>query len=478
MIKVMVVDDELPIREWLVYVIDQISDHVQLVASAADGAEGFTLFCKYRPDIVVTDIKMPNADGMKLLKEIRGVDKDTYVVILTSYQDFEYARTALKYNANDFLLKNEITQDSIKLLIRNYCKLKEKTPTKQCKCKVIDALKNPNLLPELFSSEQQKTIGILYANENFEKEVFSFNGQKGILEIHQYQYDAHKKLLLLKVDESCSTSQGFNQALKIAEQISSVFNIGVGISDLVDNVRLAIEHAKAAWDLTFYSFENEVKNFSEGCTDVDKTLQTLRSQVIDRYYKNSVDLRTEILHFLLIAQAGKYSAIDKLKNYVIDVLNVHKLSCIKYYAKEYEQKCNQIIWEIRESENINVMKKNITHYFDLSQEYNGIETDSQYVRMVYKYVQENYKNIDSLSEVADYLHLSKDYFCRMFKEKEGKTFISYLTEYRIDKAKELLVKTNMKVNEVAEAVGYSSLSYFSSVFKKRTGKNPFEYRGK
>jgi len=476
MIKVMIVDDELPIREWLLFVIDQIKEDIQVVACAANGEEAYEQFCRHLPDIVITDIKMPKMDGMELLRMIREYSDDTYVVILTSYHDFEYARTALKYNANDFILKNEISQESIKEVIIKFQLFRNNEPSIVVNKKVVDVLKDPDLLREFFVDDGQKNIVIFYANKRREKEMFNLNVEKGIIEVQEYDYDAEKKLLLLKMDLSYTTSHIYNKAREVAERISSILNTSVGVSGLEDDVVMAIERARCSWNLTFYSNDNIVINYSNESEEIEEQLKSQRNQVIEDAYKNTGNLEKQIENIIYMAEEGKYSDIDKLKNFIIDILNVHKLSHSKYQSKEYENNCNQIIIGIKEAFNKSELKEYITKYLELEEEINIPENYSQYMSLVRKYVKDHYQTIESISEVADYLHLHKDYFCRMFKEKEGETFTSYLTNYRIEKAKDLLLKTNMKVNEVAEAVGYSSLSYFSRVFKKKTKKNPFEYR--
>ena len=108
----------------------------------------------------------------------------------------------------------------------------------------------------------------------------------------------------------------------------------------------------------------------------------------------------------------------------------------------------------------------------------GEKAYSEYVKSAIAYTVDNYAFIESLTEVADYVNINADYFCRLFKAETGSTYNSYLTNCRIQKAVELLTNTDLKVYEVAEKVGYSNLSYFSRVFKKVMGVNPFFYQKK
>ena len=97
--KVLVADDELPIREWLRITIQELGEDLE-VLTAGNGKEAFELYQEKQPKLIVTDIKMPRMDGLELLQKIKERDPKAYVVMLTSYGEFEYAREAIKYQAN------------------------------------------------------------------------------------------------------------------------------------------------------------------------------------------------------------------------------------------------------------------------------------------------------------------------------------------------------------------------------------------
>ena len=94
------------------------------------------------------------------------------------------------------------------------------------------------------------------------------------------------------------------------------------------------------------------------------------------------------------------------------------------------------------------------------------------------YINKYYMQPINLTNIAAYVHLNPEYFCRLFKEETGKNFSNYLVDIRLNKAVDLLKRTDLKVREIAEIVGYSNLSYFSTLFKKYYGVSPFDYRNK
>ena len=118
MIKVLVADDEVPIRQWLEFCINKMEGY-QVVGAAANGAEGYSIFRKTVPDIIITDIRMPVMDGMEMLKLIRSINPAVYVAVLTSHEDFGYARQAIKLGASEYILKTEITEESLQQALEN-----------------------------------------------------------------------------------------------------------------------------------------------------------------------------------------------------------------------------------------------------------------------------------------------------------------------------------------------------------------------
>ena len=104
------------------------------------------------------------------------------------------------------------------------------------------------------------------------------------------------------------------------------------------------------------------------------------------------------------------------------------------------------------------------------------EKHSTYTMQAMDYIRKNYATVTGLNEVAAHVHISPEYLARLFKSEAGTTVISFLNSCRMEQAKELLDKTTLKVFEVAETVGYSSVSYFSRLFKDTYGVNPFSYR--
>lgn len=108
MLDILVVEDEAPIRDWIIYTISNISDKFNVVASAQNGKEAYELSLKLKPKVIISDIKMPIMGGIELTKEIKKVYSDIYIVLLTNYAEFSYAKEAISCGVYEYLVKSDI----------------------------------------------------------------------------------------------------------------------------------------------------------------------------------------------------------------------------------------------------------------------------------------------------------------------------------------------------------------------------------
>lgn len=244
--RILVVEDEAPIRDWISYTIKNISEDFDLIGSVKNGREAYDLSLKCKPDVIITDIKMPVMDGLELSKKIKEIMPEVFIVILTNFAEFDYAKEAIGFGAYEYLIKSEIRPKEIKELL----------------CKIDEKIKSKDIKPNLYIKDKKE---------------------------------------------------------------------------------------------------------------------------------------------------------DK-----------------KTYSKSIEKSL--------------------------------------------RYIEDNYKNHISLIDVAKHIYLSHEYFSRLFKEEVGENFSTYLTVYRINKAKELIKGTDMKISQIAMEVGYSNPGYFSKNYKKYMGVSPEDDR--
>lgn len=125
MLNILIIEDEAPIRDWIVYTISNLSEDFNVVASASNGKEGYELALKFKPQVIFTDIKMPIMNGMEFTREIKKVMKDVVVILLTNFEEFSYAKEAIRYGVHEYLIKSDIRpKDLSELLVKVSEKIK------------------------------------------------------------------------------------------------------------------------------------------------------------------------------------------------------------------------------------------------------------------------------------------------------------------------------------------------------------------
>ena len=130
MLSVLVVEDEAPIRDWVAYTVNNICNDFKVVATASNGKEGYKLAKELKPQVIISDIKMPIMNGIELTKQIKKIIEDTYVIFLTNHEEFSYAKEAISSGVYEYLIKSDIRPKELhEVLTRIYDNVKEKNKT-------------------------------------------------------------------------------------------------------------------------------------------------------------------------------------------------------------------------------------------------------------------------------------------------------------------------------------------------------------
>lgn len=476
--KVLVADDELPIREWLRITIQELGEDLE-VLTAGNGKEAFELYQEKLPKLIVTDIKMPRMDGLELLQKIKERDPKAYVVMLTSYGEFEYAREAIKYQANEYVLKNEITKEGLLQILNNFSGSMRRSGGEI----VTDCLKDLMEKGELKELAEPKEHARLFAaafpgtdpeGVSFEPYLNSF-----VEQIQVFLYDKDVIVWLCTCKNLSSSGTSFHEAMSFCQKLSGLREVSVGFSGFARSGTEACIRAGKALGYCFYENRRGVFSYEGEEKSVTDRLLSVRRQAVAllrQGRKKEADERIQEL--LAEIEKGRVLDVEFVRACCQDLVDGCKVANIEFAGDGLEEICKRTKGEIGEAASFSRLKAVTEGFFEelegtmLVQE----KPYHKYVKLALAYVKDNYAVIESLAEVAGYVNLNTEYFCRIFKAEVGTTFNNYLTEYRVKKAIELLEGTDLKVYEVAEKVGYTNLSYFSRVFKKVTGENPFVYK--
>lgn len=532
MIKVLIVDDEHLVRIGLRMSIDWQENGFELLDEASNGKMALEIIEDKKPDIVITDIKMPGMDGIELIKKIREGNSLIKFIVLSGYNDFELVREAMKLGAVDYLLKLSLKPENLLEILK----------------KVKEAIENENKKNEdSIHISRSININIDYIKDEFFKRIFS-NGVQNADELYSEfgkclkVRDSTLTVILAAIDfvslqnilgkykdkEQFKTSLrnvikeylgGFadNEVVNINpkeyaliinikndhkmierictglnEMINLVFSIRMrfGIScecNGFNEIDRGYAEARLAAEQAFYIPSRTIAFCmnKEGELNRNLPLDELNER-IGKIYKALGSLNEESIEyevrsfFFMIAQYQPMpvqKVIEIMEEIVFNTAQILRSSNITW--KDVSEKYRSIFYVLSDMDSIAFAEEYMTSALKAAMSSiasAGSKTDREEIKKVIRFLENNYKKNISLGTVAELVNLNEAYLSYVFSKEMGKTFTDYLTEVRIEKAKEYLKTSNLKVYEISEEVGYNDEHYFNKVFRKTTGKTPLEYR--
>lgn len=495
MITTIIIDDNKIIREYFQTMIDWESKGFALVAIANNGITGWQEFCKHRPQLVISDVRMPGITGLELARKIKDESPDTMIVFISNYEDFSYVKGAMDIGVFDYILKHE-TRGS---------KLDEKL----AKIKVE------------FERLQQSR------RNYYESKLILALSSHDIKNIAQTFPDRYNLIIFEQISFLPPFSTLTNSEMKEIEENEFHYYLtqyrDLVICDIrIDKYRYAVltkpsgkinrfseEVCKQIYQQTktrFYALPVCENQLIEDCISSYKALNSLiktkyfskHEYVISPDIKSSVQVKNTALDQNELTNVLKQADIEKM----CELLDHCSHTIIKNL--DYEQLC-QIVsillnFIINNSKNLSShefilyaendakfwtnaneiffwLKNKLMQLFNCLNR-NPIYTYSQPVKITIDYINDNYANSDlTAGEIADHVGIDANRLNKMIKDETGLTVIKWLTNTRIEKAKQLLMQ-HKKLTQIYSDVGYTNISYFANVFKKVCGETPLEYRRK
>jgi len=537
MFKVLIIDDEPIIRKGLKNIINWKNFGCEVVGEAADGFEGTELIKKLLPDIIITDIKMPETDGLTMLKEIKTVVPQSKIIILTGYRNFEYAHEALKIGVTDFLLKPSKIEELTAVITKAVRELKfqkeraeEFEKLNQMFRQNISVLREKLLYDviyeintnqddikekyELFNIRQGTFCMLLVQNDaeddknggemsQYDRHLYQFGIINTFNEVFSDKFEViHITLnnigiaflimphgddreLLKAIDKKCTYLQEiicncFGFTVTIA--VSSIGNDLTELPQKFTECREALEHK-------FYMGNNSVIFHSDVNTffkyDDHSMLEKLQKALIEGVKSGNESAVKErlqdIFSYIRNTDPARKEFVKNFYWNTITSINNIRLSLMSGEngkKLQYSELTGlySLIEKCTNAEELNTLLEEAA--ISVVSKVNNFNNKSikLVLRKAVEYLHEHYNEQVTLNEVAEHTFVSTYYISRMFKREMGKNFVDYLNELRIEKAKEMLRDVRYKTYEVAEKVGIPDAHYFSKLFKKYVGVTPTEYR--
>ncbi len=492
MYKVMVVEDEPPIARYLIRLLEQLGRDFQVVAAGNNGQEGLELFWENRPDIVITDVRMPGMNGLKMIEKIKEAGLKTQFLIISDYQDFEYARDGLRLGVHNYLIK-PVTAPQLEENLEELRRILEEERKKDGRQILRDILKGNTDTDEAehLSKRTSRWQLILI--------------QQGCVMNPQMKY-------LLRAEEAADLCQWEPERF-----LSAPEHVAAWMSQEDRNVTVCL------WDAGGGLFKEEM--ILPGSQDATGTIVT--SEVFGSLKKAS-DLYAECnkalyygtvigrLRFIgcgrpqpvqpspaafgeweqNVAQAVKLNHFELLKQELLSLFaDMERMDIPQYTLENVLQRLFFLLSEKRmitieqEQEGLaeiicfsktmedvlgGVLSLIMTGWDMGEEQTKNRKKGQQMMETIDEHIRRNLNEVFSLQDLSDSFYLSKTYICRLFRDYKGMSFKDYIIGIKMDKARELLGKGE-SVKQVSEYLGYMDPFYFSRVFKKREGVSPSEY---
>lgn len=522
--KVFLVEDEIVTREGIRDNVDWAAAGFKFCGEASDGEIALPLIEENKPDILVTDIKMPFMDGLQLSRLVRERMPWVKIIFLSGHDEFEYAQAAVKLGATEYLLKPISSGDLLKALKRiqiqldkerkdreNFAELKKRSEGS------LDLLREKFLLRLVMGGitsvdaiEQSKQFGLDIIAQSYlvlllkiglcdNNKPFDYHEYQRVEDtistwvsnnskVLQIRKDLEEiVLLLIGSDPKQLQQDGINLGKSIKRRVEkkSICNLSLGMGTpqqrLGDIHHSFIEAIKSVKDDEASSRAVEPNNAVEKIE-----LFHLDRSALEDYLKFGTLQDYDQYYFTYLQSVSEESLqSDLIKNYLI----VDVVLTIAKFISDLGGKAEQIIPEVSDignlldnvvdiSEMTEVLKKLVTSTI-IFRDSNANYERSKLIQKAKLHIDGHFSNPDlKMSQMAEKFNISPGHFSTVFSQEIGETFRDYLTKLRIHRAKELLRSTSLKISQIAFQVGYNDPHYFSTVFKKNTGLPPRQFRAK
>ncbi len=534
MVKVFLVEDEIVIRENICQMVPWAEYGFELCGEAGDGEMALPLILKEKPDVLITDIRMPFMDGLELSQIVRKELPDTKIVIISGYDDFNYAKTAITIGVEEYLLKPVSRQDFVEVLEKIRGRFEEENAQRDYYEKFeqdmqqyeqysrrdfFEKLVSGNVgLNEIYGQAEQLQIDLTASAYNII--LFSMN-RKEKRESWTDTYSQKETEVWEQVERFIQDREEFlmfrHQAFSYAILVKGAEG---QIDVLTEECALYLKGLFEKSGERFYwflasgkpvgrlsmvseSYENALKVFTqrhlrpdhyihynqtafgaeeEGDVDLpDVDAAAMDMEVVHTFLSNGLLEETGSFvedYFSMIGESALESRM--FRQYV--VLNIHfcTVSFIQKLGYGKEQLRTDLGLEVGHKDPVAAAKRTAERILKRGIELRDESSKNRYrtvLEVALDFIGENYMDADmSLNKAARAANVSANHFSALFSQGMNQTFIEYLTELRMKKAKELLRCTDMRSGQIALEIGYKDSHYFSFLFKKTQGCTPSDYR--
>lgn len=526
MYRIMLADDEGIVIDSLKFIIEKEFGDLCEIQYAKTGRSVIELAESFRPDIAVMDIQMPGINGIDAIKEIKKSNSSTVFIVMSAYDKFDYAQEAISLGVLEYITK-PMERKRILAVLKKAMEIIDREKEKR-KRELLVKEKLETVVPIIESG----LISNILLQEHFEEDIENYKTLLGIDSGYAYMVavvcgDEQQGNHMTNAVGSSVRMQNHYQEVRTI--LKEYFNCYVGAVmanklavlvpyekeamdyneriELIEKAREAVRYLRKRTDISFrigFGSVGEMRDMADSYTQALRVLVESTGSVahvddlpIRCEYAGDYPIKLEKILFEEIENGEINNATASAKSFFDWMMESGSgLMDIRLKVLEF------VLW----SEHIAYEKGGMTYQLNIRSDYLPVimsiedperlrlwftdkiaeacrniqskrsEKSGSVIEEAMRYIRENYNRDISLDEVSREVNISPYYFSKLFKDSTEQNFIEYLTNLRMDKAKELLLTTDSSMKEICSMVGYADPNYFSRTFKKNIGVTPTEYK--
>lgn len=530
--RALIVDDEMHVTEGLKTMIRWREFGVEDIDIANNGEDALELFNRQKPDIIITDVYMPKMDGLEFIKKIRNSNPDLPVIILSGYNEFNYASEAIGLGVVRYLLKPSIYSEIEQVIKETIDELNIDRKQKELSAEFNSQIEENLPVIQKYFLNQMLTVGI-DKNELPQSMLDFYRLDRGInigglvICIKLYRPDNikslnerewHRKIFAAaRIADDIVNKYQMGYVLQFTDDKFPIILFGEDFENLVykakqiadeiiTNIELYIQLeanagiGSARPGIAQYPFSSKEAADIISLCEEEGYHQVLCMGDVKKNALEWPKYPLERMHILSeallkgddVAVFEKWQEIERIltdnthvplayiQTLCIGIMNSLALKIIETDSSIMDpNEPLNAIQEIQKQKSkgstMSLMNNKLHQLVELIQKQFKNNRHNKHVRFIQNYVAEHYSEEISFASLAREMNLARNYLSNIFKRETGISFMCYLTNFRINRAKELLITNTYMSYEVAEMVGYNDPTYFSRIFKQVTGCSPLEY---
>lgn len=516
-VQIIVVDDEPEIADGVAWMAERLCPGCRVAAVAYGGQEGYERAHIILPDIILTDIKMPDCDGLEMIKRLQKENLKARYIILSGYAEFEYARQAISLGVEDFITK-PVEEDELKIILSHTCQIvleerKDKEKLQQMKGIVKDyVLKEfldnrrdyqgeveKYLKQEGFTEKGRKYLCMaVEVDEKIDEQIWKkfVVDEKDGMELPEFlqsgitmEYSRGLFVILGELTGNMVSETIIadieRKKRRFGRRLRHPVSVGLGFCDEPEHLPEAFEEAICALNYRILKGEDCVISY-EQIKDIEECPDIVSKQDIERLseyidHMDNAGIKLMVEHIFSRISAEENLSLQDLQTLSLNLVlsGIRKIPFVQFQMNRYLGKNIFSLESISKFRTIEQLQNWIVNVLQGMNELmlrDDMPEKRDIVAEAREFISKNFNREITLNEISEHFFINPYYFSHLFKKKTGENYQNYLIRLRMERAKKLLEETDLKVYEICERVGYSDTNHFIKMFARMTEMNPGEYR--